>query len=107
METNVSSVKLVHGKKCLSFKFLLPQAPQAAPGLQCQLTERLCKYAISIAAPCSCSTGPLPEQALQGELWGRRGEGLLPVEEGSKIGSCLGRLDGTCLQMLALKQASL
>lgn len=58
MKTNVISIKSAHGKKCLPFEFLPPQASQAAPALHCQLRNRLCKYPISIQPPAAAALAP-------------------------------------------------
>lgn len=80
--------------------------PAGSPCSPVPAHQQLCKCPASTAAPCSCGSGSLPEQALQGEFGGG-GERLLPVWEGSKIISCPDRLEETCLQMPALEQASL
>jgi len=89
METNVISVKSAYGKKCLPCKFLPPRASGAAPALHCQPTNRLCKYPVSTAAPSSCSSGPLPEQALQGIFWGGGERGCCLAEQAARSAAVL------------------
>lgn len=83
METNGHFVKSAHGKKCLPFKFLLPQASQAAPGLQCQLPERLCKYGISTADPAAAALAPCLNKPCRVSL-GEEGRGAAACQRRQK-----------------------
>lgn len=70
METNAISVKSAHGKKCLPFQFLLPQASQAAPGLQCQLQRGSVNLPLALQTPAAAALAPClnkPRRVSSGE----------------------------------------